>query len=112
MKYDLRDLIDIGKLQELTDELFDAASIPSAIVAIDGEILIGSGWQRICTDFHRQHPLTQKECSKSDTKIRKMLDTGDPFVIYKCPHGMVDASSPVVIAGEHVANVFSGQVFF
>ncbi|MCP3928475.1 MAG: PAS domain S-box protein, partial [Bacteroidetes bacterium] len=33
------------------------------------------------------------------------------FVLYKCPHGMIGASSPIFIAGEHVANVFSGQVF-
>jgi len=32
-------------------------------------------------------------------------------VIYKCPRGLVDASSPIIIAGEHVANIFSGQVF-
>ena len=39
------------------------------------------------------------------------MDGGEPFVIYKCPRGLVDASSPIIIAGEHVANVFSGQVF-
>ena len=111
MKYTFKELIDVPKLQELTDELYTATSIPSAIVAMDGEIITGSGWQKICTDFHRKHPQIEKECIESDTIIRKKLDDSEPFVIYKCPRGMVDASSPIIIAGEHVANVFSGQVF-
>ncbi|MBT3260096.1 MAG: histidine kinase, partial [Deltaproteobacteria bacterium] len=56
MKYTFKELIDVPKLQELTDELHIATSIPSAIIAMDGEILTGSGWQKICTDFHRKHP--------------------------------------------------------
>ena len=111
MKYTFKELIDVPKLQELTDELYIAASIPSAIIAMDGEILTGSGWQKICTDFHRKHPQIEKECIKSDTNIRTTLADGEPFAIYKCPRGLVDASSPVIIDGEHVANVFSGQVF-
>ena len=111
MKYTFKELIDVPKLQELTDELYIAASIPSAIIAMDGEILTGSGWQKICTDFHRKHPQIENECIKSDTNIRTKLAEGEPFAIYKCPRGLVDASSPVIIAGEHVANVFSGQVF-
>jgi two-component system, cell cycle sensor histidine kinase and response regulator CckA len=111
MEYTFKELIDVPKLQELTDELYVTASIPSAIITMDGEILTGSGWQKICTDFHRKHPQIEKECIESDTNIRKKLAGGDPFVIYKCPRGLVDASSPVIIAGEHVANVFSGQVF-
>jgi len=110
MKYSFKDLVDISKLQELTDELYTVATIPSSIIAMDGEILTGSGWQKICTDFHRQHPQTEKECIESDTKIRVKIDKGETFAIYKCPRGLVDASSPVVIDGEHVANVFSGQV--
>jgi PAS domain S-box-containing protein len=111
MKYRFKELVDISKLQKLTDELFSATSIPSSIVAMDGEILTASGWQKICTDFHRKHPEIEKECIESDLKIRKKLNKGDSFVIYKCPRGLVDASAPIIIEGEHVANVFSGQVF-
>ncbi|MBT3256783.1 MAG: response regulator [Deltaproteobacteria bacterium] len=111
MKYTFKELIDLPKLQELTDELYTAASIPSAVITVDGEILTGSGWQKICADFHRKHQQIEKECIESDITIRKKLDDGEPFVIYKCPRGLVDASAPVIIAGEHMANVFSGQVF-
>ena len=110
-KINLRKLIDIPMLQELTDELYLATGIPSALITINGEILTGSGWQRICTDFHRRHPEIEKECIKSDIEIRKKLDAGDPFVIYKCPRGLIDSSVPLIIDGEYVANVFTGQLF-
>jgi len=111
MRRRFKDLVDVPKLQELTDELYTATGIPSAIITMDGEMLTGSGWQRICTDFHRRHPDMEKDCIESDLRIRKRLDDGEPFVIYRCPRGLVDASSPVMIDGEHVANVFAGQLF-
>ena len=111
MKYRFKELVDIPKLQKLTDELFAVTSIPSSIIAMDGEILTGSGWHKICTDFHRKHPEIEKECIESNIKIRKKLEEGDPFVISKCPMGIVNASAPIIIDGEHLANVMSGQVF-
>jgi len=111
MKYTFKELVDIPALQDLTDELYSYTGIPSAIITMDGEILTGSGWQKICTDFHRKNPQTEKECIDSDMKIRKMISDGEEFVIYECPRGLVDAASPIIIEGEHVANVFVGQLF-
>jgi len=111
MKFNLKELVDVAKLQELTDHLYEAAGIPSSIIAMDGEILTGSGWQRICTDFHRKHPQIEKDCIASDVAIRKKLDEGEPFCMYTCPRGLTDASIPIVIEGEHLANAFAGQIF-
>lgn len=111
LQLSFKELVDIPRLQELTDELYKATGIPSAIISIDGEVITGSGWQQICTDFHREHPHIEKECMESDIRIRQHLDEGEPFVIYRCPRGLVDASSPVIIDNEHVANVFAGQLF-
>ncbi|MBE0617554.1 MAG: PocR ligand-binding domain-containing protein, partial [Proteobacteria bacterium] len=66
-----RDLVDVTALQQLTDDLYAATGIPSAIIGMDGGILTGSGWQRICTDFHRTHPEIERDCIASDTAIRK-----------------------------------------
>ncbi len=70
----LKELIDIPTLQELTDELYKATGIPSAIIAMDGEALTGSGWQEICTEFHRKNPQIAKACMESDVRIRKRLE--------------------------------------
>ena len=111
MKYTFKELIDVRILQDLTDQLYQATGIPSAVISIDGEILTGSGWQRICKEFHRQHPLINKECIESDIRIREKINQGEPFVIYECPRHLTDASAPIIVEGEHVANVFAGQLF-
>lgn len=109
MKYAFRDLVDLGELQALTDDLYRATRIPSSIISTDGEILTGSGWQRICTDFHRGNAEIAKLCVESDTRIRERIEAGAAFAVYDCPMGLVDASAPICIDGEHVANVFTGQ---
>ena len=110
-KYQFSELIDIPNLQELTDELYQATSVPSALIALDGKLLTRSGGQRICMDFHHKHPQAHKECTESCTKNIKEMSGGIPFFIYECPRGLIDASAPVIIEGEHVANVLTGQIF-
>jgi len=111
LKYQLKDLVEIFMLQELTDHLNMIVGIASAIIAMNGEILAGSGWRRICTDFHRKHPDIEKDCIASDIAIRKKIDEGAPFAMYTCPRGLTDASIPIIIEGEHIANAFVGQFF-
>ncbi|MCP4691602.1 MAG: hypothetical protein GY859_26385, partial [Desulfobacterales bacterium] len=111
MKYRFKELVDVAKLQELTDKLHQAVSISSTIVSADGEILTSSGRRRICADFHQRHPRTREECLQSRARLKKKLVSYTPFTIYQCPRGMVDAAASIVIAGERLANVFSGQVF-
>ena len=95
MKYSFKKLINAAKLQEFTDELSTVFSISTAIISMDGEIIAASRWQRLCVDFHRQHPVTQKDCIKSDKKIRDRLEKGESYVIYKCPRRLIDRKSVV-----------------
>jgi PAS domain S-box-containing protein len=111
MKYAFKELVDVATLQDLTDELHAATGIPSSIITTEGEVLTASGWQRICTDFHRAHPLMEQECIQSDTTLHASLAAGEAFAIYTCPRGPVDASVPVLIEGVHLVNVFAGQLF-
>jgi len=103
------DLVDIQVMREILQNLYAAAGIPSAIIDMRGRVLAGAGWQRICLQFHRRHPEAQRLCVQSDIKVRAGAGPGRPFSIYECPHGLVDSCCPVVIEGEHLANVFTGQ---
>ncbi len=104
------EFVDIVKLQQLTDNLYATASIPSSIIDVNGKIITESGWQKICTDFHRKNPLTLKDCIESDLKVRKQ-NPDTPYTIYTCPRGLIDASVPIVIEGEKIGSIFVGQVF-
>ena len=111
MKNHIADLLDIPRLQAALDSLYASSKIPSAIIDNDGIVHTGSGWQDVCTKFHRVHPEARKRCIESDAYITEHIHEANPSVTYKCPHGLVDAATPIIIEGEHIGNVFTGQLF-
>ncbi|MDP4267691.1 MAG: PocR ligand-binding domain-containing protein, partial [Bacteroidota bacterium] len=119
MNYRLEEILDTEKIYDLLQEYYKITGTPSAIVDIDGNILrtksgeiVGAGWQRICLEFHRINPETLKNCIKSDTVLSKKLSKGKTYACYKCLQGLVDIAVPIVLRGEHLANLFTGQFFF
>lgn len=111
MEYKLQELIDVPKVQELLDSLYEAFSFPSAIIDNEGNILTACGWQDICTKFHRVNPVSERECRESDLYIKSHLNEANPSIIYSCPHGLIDSSTPIIINDMHMANIFTGQLF-
>ncbi|WP_264665334.1 PocR ligand-binding domain-containing protein [Azospirillum fermentarium] len=84
----------------------------TAILDLEGNILVATGWQDICTRFHRVHPGTASRCHESDTVLAASLDQGQPYNVYKCRNGLVDVAMPIVVKGQHIGNFFTGQFFF
>jgi two-component system, cell cycle sensor histidine kinase and response regulator CckA len=112
MKYRLQDLIDIQQFQSLQDQLNRIYSFPCAITDEEGNILASTALQDICTKFHRQNKECEKICIESDQFIRTHLAEANPSVDYRCPHGLVDSVTPIIIEGKHLGNYFIGQFFF
>jgi len=108
----LSELVDIGELRGLCESFTEITGAVTAVLDLDGNVLVATGWQDICTQFHRANPLTCARCLESDTIIAGRLSKGDPYNVYKCKNGLVDVAVPITIAGEHVANFFTGQFFF
>jgi PAS domain S-box-containing protein len=111
VNYRLQELIDIPKLQSLLDSLYASSGIPSSIIDLEGNILTGSGWQDICTKFHRVHPETLKDCLHSDVTIIGGATSEQTQTQITCPRGLTDTATPLIIEGRHLANVFTGQLF-
>lgn len=111
MDYTLKDLLDIPRLRLLLDSLDEIHSIPSAIVDTEGTVLTATAWQDICTKFHRINHVTEKMCIESDRSIEASLDENKRHVVYRCPLGLVDSATPIIIEGKHLGNVFTGQFF-
>jgi PAS domain S-box-containing protein len=111
MPLTLPDLIDIPKLQQLMNHFHQTTGIPVGILGSDGEILIATGWQEICTGFHRSHPVTAERCRQSDDYI-KFRPLAEDYIAYKCRNGLWDIAKPIVIAGEHCATLYLGQFFY
>jgi len=109
--FSLTEVMDINQLQPVLEDFCNAMGIASAIVDLEGNVLMSARWQRICTGFHRVDARTCLRCVESDTKLAANLKEGKPFSIYHCKNGLTDAASPIIIEGQHVANFFVGQFF-
>jgi signal transduction histidine kinase len=92
------------------EALYRATGINHALLDLQGNALIAVGWNRSCTDFHRAHPESCKNCTSSDRYIFSHLAQQD-YVGYECLNGLFDCATPVWVDGEHVATIFTGQIF-
>jgi PAS domain S-box-containing protein len=111
----LADLIDVVRVQRMCETLSAASGIALAVLDVDGGVLVAAGWQDICTKFHREHPETVRHCLESDLLINQHLMSfnGEPVpYAYRCANGLWDVAHPLIVDGEHLANVFTGQFFF
>ncbi len=99
------------RFHNLLHDFCEAAGVAAAIIDTQGEILAAARWQRVCTDFHRQNDITCARCIESDTKLAAELEEGKAYAVYRCRNGLMDAASPIVIEGKHLANTFVGQFF-
>lgn len=106
------DLIDIEAVRALCESFTALTGAVTAILDLEGTILVATGWQRICTKFHRVNPQTAARCRQSDTILAGGLLRGERYNVYRCQNGLVDVAVPIHVSGEHVANFFTGQFFF
>ena len=105
----LKELLESERVNQLFRDFYEMVGVPVAIIDLGANVLASSRWQRICTTFHRANPGTCARCIESDTELANDLESGSEFTIYDCKNGMTDCASPIIIEGEHVANLFIGQ---
>ncbi len=116
MNYSITELIDVESVQSTIDSFYDIVHFPIAFNDVKGNVLnpntggiVGAGWTRICREFHRSNPDSDKKCFESDTVLSKLPPKGERYTLYRCKNGLIDISIPIVIDGEHLANLFIGQ---
>ncbi len=107
----LSEILDVPPIQSLMNDFHAIVNIPMAVIDISGKVLVGVGWQEICTEFHRVHPEACKNCIESDTQSSAGVPVGE-YKLYRCKNNMWDVATPLVVDGQHVGNIFTGQFFF
>jgi signal transduction histidine kinase/ActR/RegA family two-component response regulator len=108
---ELMDIIDVNAIQSMMDDFFHLTKIGVAILDMKGNILVATGWQDICTQFHRKHPETLKNCIESDLELSAGVAPGS-FKAYRCKNNMWDIATPIVVGGIHMGNLYLGQFFY
>src|SRR5207248_5761624 len=94
--------------QSLMDDFYKVAQIPIGVIDVHGSVLVGVGWQDICTQFHRVHAETCKNCRESDMLLSAGVAPGE-FKVYKCKNNLWDVATPIMVGGQHLGSLFSGQ---
>ena len=108
---ELADIIDCREMQGIMENFFRLTNLAVALLDLKGRVLVATGWQDICTQFHRVHPETARNCLESDTQLSRGIEAGS-FRVYRCKNGMMDVATPIVIGGRHLGNLFLGQFIF
>ena len=108
---ELSDIIDSEKIQKLMDKFFQLTNIGMAIIDLHGNVLVGTGWQEICTKFHRINPETCSLCVESDLELSRDVPMGT-FKLYRCKNNMWDMASPIKLGDTLLGNFFLGQFLF
>lgn len=107
----LSQILDVPVIQSLMDDFYSLTGIGVGIIDLEGSVLVGTGWQDICTRFHRIHPDTRRYCIESDITLSEGILPGE-FRLYQCKNHMWDIATPITIGGVHMGNLFLGQFLF
>ena len=108
---DLRTIIDIDAIQSTMDDFHRLTNMVTAVLDLDGNVIESTGWQDICTQFHRKNPQTARNCTESDLYLAKNLKPGE-YVAYKCKNGLWDVVTPLYVGKKHMGNIYTGQFFY
>jgi PAS domain S-box-containing protein len=108
---DLSNILDTPAVQALMEDFTRLTGMAMAIVDLQGKVLVATGWQDICTQFHRVHPQAAENCTESDLFLSRNLRPGE-YAAYKCQNHLWDVATPLFIGGKHAGNVYTGQFFY
>jgi PAS domain S-box len=110
---ELADVINSEEVQKIMEDFYRVSGLCIGIVDLSGKVLVANGWQDICTRFHRVNPDTCKNCNESDTILSLPDPNGaSPYKSYKCKNNMWDISTPIIVGGKHLGNIFIGQFLY
>ena len=104
-------IININEIQSIMDDFYHLTNMVTAILDLEGNIIEKTGWQDICSMFHRTHPETASNCTKSDLFLTKNLKPGE-YSSYKCKNGLWDIVTPLYVNNTHLGNIYTGQFFY
>lgn len=111
-KYNLIELIEIEKLQQIQDAFAAATHVASTIVDTNGTpITSPSNHSRVCS-IVRSSPKGLENCIRSGKILgQRAAKSLSPFhqKCFSC--GFVDAAAPIIVNGHHIANWLVGQYY-
>ena len=109
----IKNLIDFDELEHLFKDFSNMTGLPIGLIDQEThELLVGIGWRDICRNFFRACPEAEACCIESNKRMMKELKQAGDIHIGRCPHGLIDAFTPIVLEGKLLASLVTGQSLF
>ena len=108
---ELINILDIPAIQSLMEDFTRLTGMATAILDLKGNVIEATGWQDICTKFHRVNERTARFCKESDLFLGRNLKAGE-YIAHKCRNNLWDVVTPLYIGNKHFGNIFIGQFFY
>lgn len=108
---ELKNILDIEAIQSLMDDFYSITNFGIGIIDLKGEVLVGTGWQEICTKFHRINRVTMQNCLESDKLLTQKVKRGQ-YLEYRCKNNLRDIVTPIFVSNQLVGNLFLGQFMY
>ena len=109
--YRLEEILDIPILQGLQNSLFNIFSFPSAIVDLNGKIIVKAGQQDLCEKFFQKNPDTLNECQRCEKFLTDHVFEDNHAVFYPCAFDLVNNAIPITLDGKLIGYCVTGQIF-
>lgn len=107
----IEDFLSINDLKLIVESFYELTQLGVGIFSSNHTSLINIGWQKICTDFHQNHPKASKSCKESEKYFRNNF-TKNKALSYKCKNGLWDIAYPFYINNQYIGSIYFGQFFY
>jgi len=108
---DLAEIVDSQAIRAMMEDISRLTGIATALLDTRGTVIAATGWQEICTRFHRADPQCAAACTESDLFLAKDLRPGE-FAAYRCRNGLWDVVTPLWVGDRHLGNIYTGQFLY
>ncbi|MCD7826496.1 MAG: PocR ligand-binding domain-containing protein [Clostridiaceae bacterium] len=99
---DIRDFMDLSKLQEIQDKFSNATGLAAIAVDMNGEYITeGSNFTDFCMKYTRGTTEGLRRCVKCDNECSG---------VYYCHAGLMDFSIDIILEGRKIGAVIGGQI--
>lgn len=99
---EIKDFMDLSKLQAIQDKFSDATGLAAIAVGMDGQYITkGSNFTEFCMKYTRGSAEGNRRCVKCDNECSGT---------YFCHAGLMDFSIDITVNGEKVGAIIGGQV--
>ena len=109
MREEILEHLDFEKTNALLETFYQSTDFVTAILDLDGKIIAQSGARQICTDFHCVSPLSSSQCNLCNIELAKRMGQNTKQSFSTCMNGLIGFQIPLIIKGEHVANLYFCQ---